>query len=417
MLRDPECVADVADVITRGDFYYHAFGLLFDAIAGMRARQEPVDLVTVFEHLTKEWREEAGWKDVLAELYEGVPTAANAVYYAEIVRDRSVRRRLIHAAQEIIRDAADKASGSAADLAIDAARRVAAAGDRFSSPSLATLDEVLSDVIDQIDLRATRPTLVIERPTGFIDLDQATAGLHPAELVVIGARPGVGKSALAVAIAESVARARQPVLFVSLEMGRNEQVGRMLVSNSGVANERVRRGRLSTEDVERLSTAWAGLRGLPVVLDDDASQTVVRIVATARKLHRKAPLGLIVIDYLQLIRPTDAKVPRHQQVAEQTRELKLLAKDLRVPVILLAQLNRDSEHDRRRPRLSDLKESGAIEQDADTVLLLHPEGEPGEDGRRLIEVCVAKQRNGPLTTVNLVYEGKTLRFANWSAGK
>jgi replicative DNA helicase len=184
-----------------------------------------------------------------------------------------------------------------------------------------------------------------------------------------------------------------------------------------VANERVRRGRLSTEDVERLSTAWAGLRGLPVVLDDDASQTVVRIVATARKLHRKAPLGLIVIDYLQLIRPTDAKVPRHQQVAEQTRELKLLAKDLRVPVILLAQLNRDSEHDRRRPRLSDLKESGAIEQDADTVLLLHPEGEPGEDGRRLIEVCVAKQRNGPLTTVNLVYEGKTLRFANWSAGK
>jgi replicative DNA helicase len=411
MLRDPDCCADVADVVQAGDFYYAHNLSVFDAVMGMRAAGHPIDLVTVCERLKATRRDHESWHTCLAELWDQVPTSANAAYHAKLVRNHAVRRRLIHSSTEILRDAYDGA-GDAEELALTAARRIAEAGDRFSSPSVRTLNEVLAETVASLDRRATAKVAETGRPTGIEDLDVLTAGLHDCELVTLAARPGVGKSALALRVAMSVARAGHAVLFVSLEMGGGEQVQRLLVSEAGVHNERVRRGRYSAEEAGRIATASQVLFGHPFWIDDAPHQTVIRIAATASRIHRKHKLGLVVIDYLQLIRPTNTRVPRHEQVAEMSRELKLLAKQLQAPVLLLAQLNRDSERENRRPRVSDLRESGAVEQDSDTIMLLHQEGE-GTDGTQNIELIVGKQRNGPKGSIRLRYEGRFFRFSQY----
>jgi replicative DNA helicase len=417
MLRDPDCCADVADVLLSGDFYYSVNAVMFDVVMGLRARGRPVDLVSVAEEIkgTGHRDDDVNWPLRLAELWDAVPTSANAAYHAQIVRNHSVRRKLIHGCTEIIRDAYDGVDG-AEELAVAAGRRIAEAGDRFSSPSVRTLNEVLTEAIAALDGRATKKVCETARPTGIPDLDVLTAGLHECELVTLAARPGVGKSALALSIAMSVARARRAVLFVSLEMGGAEQVQRLLVSEAGVHNERVRRGRISAEEAGRIATASQVLYGHTFWLDDAPHQTAVRIAATAARIHRKDPLGLVVIDYLQLIRPTNARVPRHEQVAEVSRELKLLAKQLKAPVLLLAQLNRDSEREGRRPRISDLRESGAVEQDSDTIMLMHADGEPSESGIQTVELIVGKQRNGPKGAVTLRYEGRFFRFSQYEPG-
>ncbi len=410
MLRDPECCPDVFELVDSADFYWHHHQLIASAIKNLRDQRKPVDLVTVWEALAP-WRADIP-PATLTDLFESVPTAANAEHHAKIVRDRSVRRGLIRTAQQLIQQAMQP-GGDAAELAVHAGRAVAQASDRYASPSVCSLDDVLGRVVDQIDLNSKNPRPTIRRPYGFLDLDKLTAGLHDGELVTVGARPGVGKSAFALAVAEAVIRAGELVLFVSLEMSGDEQGVRMMVAASGVASAKLRRGKLLPDDIHKLATAHAGLSRLPMMIDDDPHQTVLRIGATARRLHRKKPLGLLVVDYLQLIRPTDPRVPRHQQVADQTRELKLLAKDLKCPILLLAQLNRQVEEEKRRPRLSDLRESGAVEQDSDTVIFLHPDGEPTEGGVQLVDAIVAKQRNGPRGDVALVYSGQTFKFSNY----
>lgn len=414
MLRNPDVIPEVLDVLTTADFYYHHHSVLFQAMVKLRSERATIDLVSMHTELTRQGViADIGGATVLADLWDVDPTGANAAYHAGIVRDMAVRRGLIHAANEILRDA--YAGGEAAgEMAARSAKLVMSATDRFSSSSVVLLADAMREAAEMIDAKSLRQAGgKILRPTGFSELDRLTAGLHDGELITLAARPGVGKSALAVAFARAVCKADHTALFISLEMNRAEQSLRLILAHAGVSNERVRRGKITDEDAGRIATAMVALNGLRLWLDDEPHQTVMRIGATARKIARERPLGVIVVDYLQLIRPMDRRARREEQVAEMTRELKLLANAMKCPVLLLAQLNRESEKERRRPRLDDLRESGAVEQDSDCVLLLHPEREEGGHNEKLIEVIIAKQRNGPTGSVTLAYQGQFFAFKDY----
>ncbi|MFO0844271.1 MAG: replicative DNA helicase [Gemmataceae bacterium] len=421
MLRDNACIDSVLQVVHKDDFYADAHQKVFETILQLNDRGgHAVDLVILAEALKlRGWFEDVGSYAYLGELWDAAPTAANAEYYAQIVRDKAMVRNLIRAGNEILGDAYRQTMP--ADQMIETAERmILEIAQKGIAGQVHTLEQAIADTYDRIDARVSGAAMSASGlPTGFADLDDLTAGLHASELVIIAARPSVGKTAFSLGLAQHAAIVEQvPVFFVSLEMSRMELAERLLCSHARVDSHRLRKGTLMAEDMEKLIEAGNALRGAKLFIDDTPAQGMLRIAANARRLRRQHGIRMVIIDYLQLIEPDNRRDPRHEQVAQISRRLKFLAKELEVPVLALAQVNRASE-DRQdhRPRLSDLRESGSIEQDADAVLMLHrPDRyEPGQH-EGVIEVIVAKNRQGPVGEVTLAYVKQYMRFEDYKVG-
>ncbi len=421
LLLDAEMCDEVALVIRAEDFYADANRKLFESIMALHDEGKRVDATLLMERLKQAGDfEAAGGAAYLAEVLQSVPYAANATYYAQIVRDKATLRALIHASTEILRDAYDN-TVEPKEIVSRSEQKIFAVHEQRSSEQVVGLHEVLVEAFDRIDARLEHGAGV-GVPSGFTDLDNLTGGMHDAEFVVLAARPSMGKTAFATNIAEYVTiESNVPTLFVSLEMARLELAQRILCSQGKIDANKFRSGFLSGEDRKQLVEASAKLGKAPLFIDDSPARTVTEIAATARRLKRRHGLGLIVIDYLQLINPDDPRDPRQEQVAKMARRLKGLARELSVPLLCLAQLNRQTEAAKdNKPRLSHLRESGAIEQDADVVMFVHREEyycssrEEAED-RGIAgqgEIIIAKQRNGPTGIVKLAWLDKFTRFEN-----
>jgi replicative DNA helicase len=410
MLRDNGCIADVVQHLRPEDFRRDANRKVFAAEVELFRRGQPVDEITVSNLL----RERGHLLDVgypyIGRLHDASPTAANADYYTGIVRDASLLRQLRDAALEICADA-DRRRLPSEELLEQAERRIFAIAQVGAEGKTVDLRTVVGKCYDRLDARQARGGRTVGLSTGFLDLDEVTAGLQDSELVVVGARPSVGKTTMGLSLALNVARQGAPVFFVSMEQSDVELGDRLLCSEAGLNAQRLRRGTLSKEEVQRFRDAGDRLAVLPLHIDQEPRQGMFRIVASARRLKLRHGIRLVVLDYLQLVEPDNPREPRHIQVGAVSRRLKQLARDLAVPVVALAQVNRAAE-DRQgqRPRLSDLRESGSIEADADTVLLLHrPEPQSGA-----LEVEVAKQRNGPTDLVTLAFRRDCQRLENFA---
>jgi replicative DNA helicase len=421
MLRDNHVISDVVNVVRTEHFYTDAHQKIFRGIVTLYLdRGQPADLVTLADHLEQEKQiEDVGGYAYLAGLWDAAPTAANAEYYARIVRDKGMVRALIHASNEVLRDAYDQAA-PAEELLGGAEKKIFEIANKGVTGQTFSLTEVLAQAYDRIDTRLQKGHQTVSGlATGYVDLDEKTAGLHNQELVILAARPSVGKTALSLNIARHiVVEEVQPVFFVSLEMSRVELAERLLCCQAKVDGHKLRKGALGGDDMDKLIEAGGVLRKAKLFIDDSPAQTMLRIAANARRLKLREKIRLVIIDYLQLIEPENRRDPRQEQVAQTSRRLKFLAKELDIPVMALAQVNRASE-DRQdhRPRLADLRESGSIEQDSDTVLMLHrPEMyEPGQH-EGTVEVIIAKQRNGPTGEITLTYLKQFMRFENFAAG-
>jgi replicative DNA helicase len=423
LLLVPDLCDEVALIIRPDDFYADANRLLFESILEMHNAGQRVDATLLVEKLrTKGQFEAVGGMAYLAEVAQSVPYAANATYYAKIVRDKATLRHLILASTETLRDAYD-GSQEPDSLLTDAERRIFSLHDLRTHDQVTDIGSLLVETFARIDARLEKGD-ASGVPSFFTDLDTMTGGLHNSELVILAARPSMGKTALAMNIAENAAiKGKQPTLFVSLEMSRYELAQRMLCSQGRIDASKFRSGFLSGDDRKNLVKASTKLGQAPLFIDDSPARTVTEIGACARRLRRKHDIRMLVIDYLQLLQPDDPRDPRQEQVAKIARRLKQLARELEIPVLCLAQLNRQVEAGKEghRPKLAHLRESGAIEQDADVVMFIHREEyyhtrdeaqEMGIVGQA--EVIVAKQRNGPTGEVKLAWFDKFTRFENLS---
>lgn len=424
ILLDPNLADDVALVLRADDFYSEANQKLYGHLLAMHDEGSRIDATLLLERLrSTSDLELIGGAAYLAEVVHSVPYASNAVYYAEIVRAKATLRALIHASTEILRDAYEPMLDPR-ELVSRAEEQIFAVHDQRSTDQITSIQDLLVEAFDRIDARLEHGEGV-GVPSGFTDLDNLTGGMHDSEFIVLAARPSMGKTALATNIAEYVAiESNVTTLFVSLEMAKLELAQRMLCSQGKIDANKFRSGFLSGEDRKKLVEASAKLGKAPLFVDDTPARTVTEIAACARRLKRKQKLGLVVIDYLQLIQPDDPRDPRQEQVAKMARRLKALARELRIPVLCLAQLNRQTEQGKEgghRPRLSHLRESGAIEQDADVVMFVHREEyyhtreeamEKGICGQA--DIIVAKQRNGPTGDIKLAWFDKFTRFENLS---
>lgn len=418
MMRDNAVIGDVLQIVERPEFFYlDAHQKIFTAVNTIYQRGHPIDTVVLAEELRQKGHlEDIGGYTYLGDLWDAAPTAANAEYYARIVRDRALTRSLIHAGTEILRDAYEHTQ-PADELLESAERKIMEIAQIGVTGQTSTLEEAIQLAYDRIDTRHQGDQMAISGlPTGFTDLDELTAGLQNSELVIIAARPSVGKTSFALSLLRNVTVDHtNPTFFVSLEQSRIELAERLLCAQARVDSHRLRKGNLSSTDMQKLIEAGGILRNAKLFIDDSPGQGMLRIAANARRLKLRHNIKAVCIDYLQLIEPDNRRDPRHEQVAQISRRLKFLARELQIPVIALAQVNRSSE-DRQdhRPRLSDLRESGSIEQDADTVLLLHrPDRyEPGQhDG--LVEVIIGKQRNGPTGEITLAFAKQYMRYENY----
>jgi len=414
----PEVCDDVASLIREDDFYDDANRLLYSRIRDMYDSGEKIDHTLLVSRLnTTGDLDKVGGVTYLARLSITVPNAAHAVHYAEIVAQKATLRKLIEASTEILRDAYDQASDPK-DLLSQAEQKIFDIADGRSGQQASTIKDILHEAMNRMEARMEGTHVDGGCETGFVDFDNMTGGLHNGELVILAARPSMGKTALAMNISENVAlQNQQPTLFVSLEMSGIELADRMLCSLARVNGHKLRNGTISGEDRNRLVQKANEISNSPLLVDDSPSRTVSEIAAGARRILRRfGGLNLIVIDYLQLIEPDNPRDPRQEQVAKIARRLKGLARELKVPVLCLSQLNRQAEDSKdHRPRLSHLRESGAIEQDADVVMFVHREEyyHRGEDKAQFAgqaEIIIAKQRNGPIGEVPLTWEGDFTRF-------
>ncbi|MCL6501524.1 MAG: replicative DNA helicase [Pirellulales bacterium] len=422
LLLDPLMCDEVSLAVRPEEFYVHAHQVLFRHMLALHNEGKRIDATLLVDRLRQHGDlDAAGGVPYLREVVESVPTAANAVHYARIVRAKSTLRQLIHASTEIIHDAYDQ-SQEARELLAAAEQKIFRILDEQGTGDVAAMADVLQEALSRIDARLERGAGIGGLPTGFTDLDARIGGLHPSELIILAARPSMGKTALATNITDHVAvNCRQSVLFVSLEMSRLELAERMLCSRGRINGHKLRNGFLSALDKKKLVEVAAEMSAAPLYIDDTPSRTMTEIAATARRLKRQQGLALVVIDYLQLIEPDNPRDPRQEQVARIARRLKGLARELKIPVLCLAQLNRQAEVTRdNRPRLSHLRESGAIEQDADVVMFVHRDeyyATSEEERSRLAgqaDVMVAKQRNGPTGDVKLVWLQEYTRFENFA---
>ncbi len=420
MLRDNQIISDVIVELRAEHLFSDAHQRIYKSILKLFDTGRPVDLVTLAEELDLEKNlDDIGGAAYLLEIWDRTPTAANAKFYAKIVRDRATIRSVIHTSTEVLESAYGD-SQAADELMHDAVGKFLALADLGVRGGVVPLQEALHEAYDRIDARSAGDLSSMSGlSTGYPDLDEITAGFQASEMIIIAARPSVGKTAFALNIIRNIiTREKAPVLFCSLEQSKIEIAERLMCSHGRVDSQKLRKGALNSEEMDRLVQAGGDLVTGNLFIDDSPAQSMLRIASTARRLYQRSGLRLVVIDYLQLIDPESRRDPRQEQVAQISRRLKGLARELKIPVIALAQVNRASE-DRQdhRPRLSDLRESGSIEQDADTVMLLHrPERfEPGMN-EGYMEVIIGKQRNGPTGQIALSYVKQFMRFESTTIG-
>lgn len=415
LLLAPEQLAEVAELLGPEDWYREAHRVVWELLQELAEAGQARDLVGLVEALRRRGLEErAGGLSYVAALSDTIPATISLLHYAELVRDSALRRRLVLALGQLRERvlAGDEELPELLGAGEDLLRGLT---DRAVTTDVRPLEAVMDDVYRRTRDLAAHPDRVTGTPTGYLELDRLMAGLQPTDLVVLAGRPAMGKSALAMSVAQNAAGRGHGVLVCSLEMGAEQLGQRAWSGEARVPLGRIRTGRLGDVDWHRLSDAHGTLAGLPLWIDDTPALTVAQIRGRARRLKARAPaLAVIVVDYIQLM-GADARLPREQQVSAASRGLKALAKELNVTVVGLSQLNRGVEQRAdKRPLLSDLRESGAIEQDADVIMFVYRDEYYNKESadRNIAEVIVAKQRNGPTGTARLFFEGEFTRFEN-----
>lgn len=416
MLLSKDAVADVIEAVRAVDFYLPKHEVIFDAVHNLYSRGEPTDVIAVTDELTKTaMLQRAGGPEYLHRLTSLVPTAANAGYYASIVAEKAVLRRLVEAGTRIVQ-MGYASEGEVSDLVNNAQAEIYSVMGATEVEDYVPLHEAIQLTVDEMELARGRSGEMVGVPTGFTELDQLTNGLQPGQLVIVAARPGLGKSTLALDFARSAAvRHHLPAIFFSLEMGRSEIAMRLLAAEANVPMHVLRRGPTDQRDWDTIATTHGAIADSPLYIDDSPNMTLVEIRAKCRRLSQKVGLKLVVIDYLQLMTSGKKVENRQQEVSEFSRALKLLAKELQVPIVALSQLNRGPEQRAdKRPQLADLRESGSLEQDADIVILLHREGAYEKDHPRAGEadLIVAKHRNGAQGEIAVAFSGAYSRFSD-----
>lgn len=414
MLLSQEAIADVFDAVRGPDFYAPKHEIIYSAILELFNRGEPTDVITVTDQLSKTGElVRAGGADYLHTLTSIVPTAANAAFYADIVQEKATLRRLIEVGTKIAQ-MGYTAQGDITELVNQAQSHVYEVSKAGAGEDYVPLFDSIDAAVALMENAQKRGGEMVGVPTGFQKLDEMTHGLHPGQLIILAARPAVGKSTLALDIARNASiRHKKPVIFFSLEMGRAEIAMRLLSAESRIYLQAMRKGNLSDNDWSRIASVRGEINSAPLYIDDSPNMTLVEIRAKCRRLAKRVGLEMIVIDYIQLMTSGKKVESRQQEVSEFSRALKLLAKELGVPVIAISQLNRNSERsENKKPELSHLRESGSLEQDADVVVLLHREDMAKREEERdgLAELIVAKQRNGPTGPVMVNFLGQFSKF-------
>lgn len=414
MLINKDAIADCLEAVKAHDFYRPAHELIFDAVLDLFGRGEPADAITVADELGKRGDlTRVGGQAYLHQLIQSVPTAANAGYYAEIVHERAVLRRLVEAGTRIVQMGYAQGEGDIDDIVNRAQAEVYSVAEKRGGEDYNVLGDLLNETMEEIEAASGRTDDLIGVPTGFIELDELTNGLHPGQMIVVAARPAVGKSTLGIDIARAAAiKHNMAAAVFSLEMSRTEITMRILSAEATIQLQDLRKGLKNQEQWTKLARIMGKISNAPLFIDDSPNMSLMEIRAKCRRLKQQHNLRLVVIDYLQLMSSGKKVESRQQEVAEFSRALKLLAKELEVPVIAISQLNRGPEQRTdKRPQMSDLRESGSIEQDADVVILLHRDrSDPERDGEA--DVIVAKHRNGPTKDIVLAFQGHYSRFNN-----
>ncbi len=416
MIIEKEAIYTAVELLRGQDFYRTAHQKIYEAILGISEKGEPVDLVTLSDELQRlHCLEEVGGMSYLITLANAVPTAANIQYYASIVKEKSTLRSLINTATGIVTGCYDSPA-SVEEFLDEAEQQIFEIGSRGKQQGFAPLKDALMEAFDRIERLFDEKKGVTGLSTGFTDLDRISSGLQDTDLVVVAARPSMGKTTLALNMAHYVAlKEKKAAAFFSMEMSKEQLAQRMLCSEAKIDAQNLRRGFLSQEEWQKLTRAVGPLSEAPVYIDDSASLSSMEIRAKARRLKAEKGLEVIFIDYLQLMRGSSRSENRQQELSEISRSLKALAKELRVPVVALSQLSRAVERRTdRRPILSDLMESGGIEANADMVLFIYRDAYYNHDSQKgnVAEIIVAKQRNGPVGTVELYFQDRLNKFAN-----
>ena len=424
ILIDPTVLNDV-QLILHGtdDFFKKANGTIYTLMAELYDKYETVDLVQL-EQVAKDRNllDAVGGVEYLVKVAQAVPSAASASHYARLVKEKSTVRQLIAAAGEILHDAYTKPEDPI-EILSEAERRIFGIAQQSEQRHAEQLDDLLNDAIRQLEENEGR--IITGVSTGFPNLDEITSGLQSGEMVIVAARPSMGKTALALNIAENIAMRDVPVGLFSLEMSRQQLVQRLLSSRASVSGHSIRRNMLSDRDMAAIIQAADDLMKRPLYIDDTPSLSITQLRAKARRLKQSHDIGVVIVDYLQLMTSGKRAESRQQEVSEISRGVKALARELNVPVLCLSQLNRAAEQrEGHRPRMSDLRESGSIEQDADVVAMLHREAyfhlndqawmEANEDKHNLAELIIAKQRKGPTATAKLTWDNSCTRFHDWT---
>jgi replicative DNA helicase len=425
MLIDQDAVLRAAEHVNDSMFYAERHRRIFRAMITITERGGVVDPLTLSEELNRNGELEAsGGKDFIGFLVDAVPTAANIEYHAQIVREKAILRRLIEVSTTIVAEAFE-GKATATELLDEAESKIFQVSQQQTKDGFTRIKELLWPTMERIEALQRGGQTITGVASGFKDLDELTSGFQPADLIIVAARPSMGKTAFTLNIAQHAAIEHNvPVAFFSLEMSKESLVQRMLTSEARIDAQRLRKGMLRDDDFPRLARAAGILSSAPVWIDDTPGISILEMRSKARRLKADAGVGLVVVDYLQLMAGPSNSESRQQEVSQISRGLKALAKELGVPVVALSQLSRAPEQrtgDNKRPQLSDLRESGAIEQDADLIMFLYRQefydGPVDKEGNSLegkAEVIVGKQRNGPIGTVNLFFHKQYTRFENYS---
>ena len=417
MLTDKDAVISAIEILKVDDFYRTDNKSIYEAIMNLYNRAEPIDIITVKAELESLGKfEQVGGLEYLASLPDKVPTTANAIKYIKIVEEKSTLRNLIKTANEIIELGYDPTE-DVSDIMEGAEKKIFNIMQNKDKKSYSPIKDVLVDSFTQLEELYNRKQHITGVPSGFVELDYKTAGFHGSDLVLIAARPAMGKTAFALNIATNAAvRANVPVAIFSLEMSKEQMVNRILCSEAMVDSNKVRTGKLEEDDWTKLAGSIGPLSEAEIYIDDTPGISITEIRAKCRKLKLEKNIGMVVIDYLQLVQGTNKRgASREQEISEISRSLKILAKEIGVPVIALSQLSRAAEQrPDHRPMLSDLRESGAIEQDADIVMFLYRDDYYNKDSEKkdIAEVIIAKHRGGSTGTVELLWLGSYTKFVN-----
>lgn len=431
ILIDNEAINRVLEVLTAEDFYRESHRKIFTAMMKLSELREPTDLITLTDMLRKQGElEEVGGAAYLMTLVDYVPTAANISYYSKIVKEKAISRKLITVATEIVTLGYDEQS-SVDELLDKAQKNIYEISENKMRPQYVQVKDIIKDTFKILQSLHAKKELITGTPTGYVDLDHMTAGFQPGDLIIIAARPSMGKTTLALNIAEYASadprnKNKVPSVVFSLEMGKEQLVMRLLASIAKIDSGKMRTGHFHDSDWPRLTRAAGILHDAKIFIDDTPAITVLELRSKARRLKSEHDLGLIIVDYLQLMKGGGSTESRQQEISDISRSLKALAKELNVPVVALSQLNRELEkRNDKRPMMSDLRESGAIEQDADVIMFVYREAVYCDACRkrdnsctlgheRNAEVIIGKQRNGALGTVPLAFFGEHTRFENLS---